>query len=84
MKIPTPRWYDNLNKKMKNIVDQIAHTAIGFLLGLAEDGVISASTLYGYEFFLQWPIDRPRDTRMDMGFWLGGTVLGVTVRRIFL
>jgi hypothetical protein len=69
-------WYDSQSRKVRNGIDQTIHVLLGFFLCLIGGPLLPFITVYLVEFYLQWPVERIRDTRQDMASWIIGTVIG--------
>tara|TARA_Y100000996_G_scaffold402808_1_gene375154 strand:+ start:654 stop:899 length:246 start_codon:yes stop_codon:yes gene_type:complete len=71
--MPDPQWYRDLTPRKQEAVDQIAHLVCGLGFSAIGGAYFSMVALYVREFWIQWPIDRALDTRVDMAFWIAGS-----------
>lgn len=55
-----------------NTVDQMLHFALGFSIAMFAGSYASIVVLFVREFWVQWPVERVVDTRLDMAFWISG------------
>jgi len=76
-----------VNRILKQVVEQFLHFAVGYLVVIAAHTVAPVAPLWLFlfsscivvvrEFIVQWPIERPWDTALDMFFWLLGSIVAV-------
>ena len=67
-----PDWYSYLSPWAQECVDQMLHITLGFLIAMFVGSFFSIVVLFVREFWVQWPVERVADTRLDMAFWISG------------